>query len=154
MFELVEINVFYVEILIICSLGDLYRFVARSANARSWSEISLELTTEVVETNFEVDGVMMRSSKEDLVWCESCRVGELMCCLKQVEFSKSRRPDRCLSGWARCLADCSRQRCVFQIIIIIIITIRQSAASVPRVARSEPNFSRNTDLLDEGGGIC
>ena len=34
---------------------------------------------------------MMRSSKEDLVWCKPCRVGELMCCLKQVEISKSAR---------------------------------------------------------------
>ena len=39
--------------------GGLKRFVVRLANAMSWSEISWELTTEVVETNFEVDGVMM-----------------------------------------------------------------------------------------------
>ena len=49
--------------------------MVRLANAMSWSEISWELTTEVVETNFEVDGVMMRSSKEDFVLCESFRVG-------------------------------------------------------------------------------
>ena len=45
----------------------------------------------------------MRSSKEDLVWCELCRVGELMCLVKPVEFSKSARssrPDRHLSRGA------------------------------------------------------
>ena len=63
----------------------------RLANARSWSEIPWELTTEVVETNFEVDGVLIRLSKEDLVWFESCQVGELMCWVKPVEFSKSAR---------------------------------------------------------------
>ena len=52
--------------------GGLKRFVMRLANVMSWSEISWELTTEVVETNFDVDGVMMRSSKEDFVWCKSC----------------------------------------------------------------------------------
>ena len=51
----------------------------RLANTKSWSEISWELTTEVVETNFEVDGVMMKSSKEDFVWCESCRIEALIC---------------------------------------------------------------------------
>ena len=93
----------------------------RVANARSWSEISWELTTEVVETNFEMDGVMIRSSKEDLVWFESCRVGELICCVKQVEFSKSASevPGRLKSPEI----------------------IRRSAASVPRVARTGSNLS-------------
>ena len=36
--------------------------------------------------------MIIRSSKEDLVWFESCRVGELMCCLKRVELRKSARP--------------------------------------------------------------
>ena len=110
----------------------------RLANAMSWSEISWELTTEVVETNFEVDGVMMRSSKEDFVWCESCQVEALICCVKPVEFSKSARSSSILSG------DMPSKLKSPQI-------VRRSAASVPRVARSEPNSSRNIDLLDEGG---
>ena len=64
--------------------------------------------------------------------------------MKQVEFSKSARSSSILSG------DMPGKLKSSQI-------IRRSAASVPRVARSEPNSSRNTDLLDEGGryaGIC
>ena len=116
----------------------LKHFVVRLANAKSWSDISWELTTEVVETNFEMDGVMMRSSKEDFVWCKSCRVEALICCVKQVEFNKSVRSSSILSG------DMPGKLKSPQI-------IRQSATSVPRVARSEPNSSRNVDLLDEGG---
>ena len=41
---------------------------------------------------------MMRSSKEDIVWCESCRVGELICCVKQVELSKSASSSYILLG--------------------------------------------------------
>ena len=58
--------------------------------------------------------------------------------MKQVEFSKSARSSSILSG------DMPGKLKSPQI-------IRRSAASVPRVARSEPNSSRNTDLLDEGG---
>ena len=59
----------------------------RLNNARSWLEISLELTTEDVETNFEVVEVMKRSSKDDLIWCESCQVETLICDVKQVKLS-------------------------------------------------------------------
>ena len=90
----------------------------------SWSEILWELTTEEVETNFEVDGLMMRSSEEDFVWCESCHVEALMCCVKQVEFSKSARKSSILFG------EMPRKLKSPQI-------IRRSAASVPRVASKE-----------------
>ena len=96
------------------------------------------MITEVVETNFEVDGVMMRSSKEDFVWCESCRVEAIICCGEQVEFSKSVRSSSILFG------EMPGKLKSPQI-------IRRSAASVPRVARIEPNSSRNIDLLDERG---
>ena len=96
------------------------------------------LTTEVIETNFEVDGVMIRSSKEDLVWFESCWVEELMCWVKPVEFSKSARSSSISLGEVP--GKLKSQE-----------IIRQSTASVPRVARSEPNSPRNIDLLAEGG---
>ena len=57
--------------------------------------------------------------------------------MKQVEFSKSARSSSILSG------DMPSKLKSPQI-------IRRSAASVPRVARSEPNSSRNIDLLDGG----
>ena len=58
--------------------------------------------------------------------------------MKQVEFSKSARSSSILSD------DMPGKLKSPQI-------IRRSATSVPRVARSEPNSSRNIDLLDEGG---
>ena len=69
-----------------------------SAIVRSWSEISCELSTEVVEISFEGDGVMMRSSKDDRMCCESCRVGELTSCVNEVEWSSSARSSSILSG--------------------------------------------------------
>ena len=80
----------------------------------------------------------MRSSKEDLVWFESCRVGASICCVKEVEFSKSARSSSIVFG------EMPGKLKSPQI-------IRRSAASVPRVTRREPNSSRNIDLLDEGG---
>ena len=77
---------------------------------------------------------MIRSNKEDLVWCESCRVGELMCWVKPVEFSKSTRSASIslgeVPGWVESAE-----------------IVRRSAVS--RVARSEPNSSKNIDLLEE-----
>ena len=55
--------------------------------------------------------------------------------MKQVEFSKSARSSSILSG------DMPGKLKSPQI-------IRRSAASVPRVARKEPNSSKNIDLLD------
>ena len=69
-----------------------------SAIARSWSEISCELTTDVEETSFEGDGVMMRSSRDDRVCSESCRVGEFTSCVKEVELSSSAKSSSILSG--------------------------------------------------------
>ena len=57
--------------------GGLERIVLSLARTRQWSEISWEASTEVEETSFEGDGVMMRSSKENLSWCVSYLVGEL-----------------------------------------------------------------------------
>ena len=69
-----------------------------SAIARSWSEISCELTTAVVETSFEGDGVMMRSSRDDRMCCESCRLGEFTSCVNEVESNSSARSSSILSG--------------------------------------------------------
>ena len=51
---------------------------------------------------------MMISSKEDFVWCKSCRVEALICCVKQVEFSNS--PDHRLSCLVKCLVSWSHRR--------------------------------------------
>ena len=55
MFENSEINFLCHDIDMILGGGGLQRLVVRLANAKSWSDISCELTTEVVETNFETD---------------------------------------------------------------------------------------------------
>ena len=109
------------------------------ASVRSWSEISCELTSEVVEISFEVDGAMMRSSKDDRMWCESCRVGEFTSCVNEVDWRSSARSSSISScevpGKLRSPQIMSR-----------------STVSVPSVARSEPNSSKNIDLLEDGGG--
>ena len=81
---------------------------------------------------------MIRSSKDDFEWFGSCRVGELMCWVKPVEFSKSARSSSISLGEEPGNLKSPE-------------IIRRSAASVPTVARSEPNSSRNIDLLEEGG---
>ena len=109
-----------------------------SAIARSWSEISCELTTEVKETSFEVDGVMMRSSRDDRMCCESCRVGEFTSCVNEVDSSSSAKSSSILSG------EVPGELRSPQI-------MSRSTVSIPKVARSEPNSSKNVDLLEEGG---
>ena len=77
---------------------DLGRIVLSLASTRQWSEISWEASTEVEETSFEGDGVMMRSSKENLSWCVSCLVGELTSCVNDVEWSSLVSSSSCASG--------------------------------------------------------
>ena len=77
----------------------------------------------------------MRSSKEDLVWFESCRVGASICCVKEVEFSnKSARSSSILFGEVPGKLKSPQ-------------IIRRSAASVPRVTRRKPNSSGHLPLL-------
>ena len=38
--------------------------------------------TEVAETSFDEEGVMMRSSRDDRSWCESCLVGDFTNCVE------------------------------------------------------------------------
>ena len=83
----------------------------------------------------------MRSSKEDVVWCESCEVQASICSVKRVEFSKSARSLSILLGEMPGKLQSPQ-------------IIRRSVTSVPRVTRSEPNSSRNIDCLMKEGGIC
>ena len=70
----------------------------RFVSVRSWSEISWELTTEVTVTSFDKEWVMMRSSKDDRSWCESCLVGDFTNCEKEVEWRSSDNPLSIVSG--------------------------------------------------------
>ena len=94
--------------------------------------------TEVTVTSFDEEGVMMRSSKDDRSWCESCLVGDFTNCVKEVEWRSSANPLSIVSGEVPGKLKSPH-------------IIRRSTASVPRLVRSKPNSSRNTDLLEEGG---
>ena len=89
-------------------------------------------------TSFDEDGVMMRSSKDDRSWCESCLVGDFTNCEKEVEWRSSANPLSIVSGEVPGKLKSP-------------LIIRRSTASVPRLVSSKPNSSRNTDLLEEGG---
>ena len=110
------------------------------AIVRSWSEILCELTIEVVEISFEGDWVMMRSSKDDRMCCESYWVGEFTSCANEVEWTSSARSSSILSG------EVPGKLRSPQI-------MSRSTVSIPRVARSEPNSSKNIDLLEDGRGV-
>ena len=90
--------------------------------------------TEVVDE----DGVMMKSSKDDRSWCESFPVGDFTNCVKEVEWRSSANPLSIKSGEVPGKLKSPH-------------IIRRSTASVPRLVRSKPNSSKNTDLLEEGG---
>ena len=92
----------------------------------------------MAETRFEGDGVMMRSSKDDVRWCESCLVGEFTNWVKEVDSRSSASPLSILSGEVPGRLKSPQIR-------------RRSTASVPRLVRSKPNSSKNSGLLEEGG---
>ena len=119
---------------LISSLGSLVTFHWYVCNCK----VKVELTTEVVKKSFEGDGVMMRSSRDDRMYCESCRVGEFTSCLNEVELSSSTRSSSILSG------EVPGKLRSPQI-------MSRSTVPIPRVARSEPNSLKNSDLLEEGG---
>ena len=121
--------------------GETYSNVDMSAIVKSWSDISCKLTTEVVEISFEGDGVIMRSSKDDRMCCESCRVGELASCANEVEWSSSARSSSILSG------EVPGELRSPQI-------MNRSTVSIPRVAKRKPNSSKNINFLEDGGGRC
>ena len=85
--------------------------------------MSWELTTEVSVTRFDKDGVMMRSSKDDRSWCESCLVGDFTNCVKEVEWRSSASPLSIMSGEVPGKLKSPH-------------IIRRSTASVPRLVTS------------------
>ena len=89
-------------------------------------------------TSFDEEGVMMRYRRDDRSWCESCLVGDFTNCKKEVEWRSSANPLSIMSGEVPGELKSPH-------------IIRRSTASVPRLVRSKPNSSRNTDLLEEGG---